>query len=72
MSGMERSPRRTPVRRARTTVPGPSDGGGRGPGVLFANVERDEPAIQLPFTPQHGRGLDSGLAKACPSSENLT
>ena len=37
---------------------------GRG---LFANVE--EPALQLPFTPSpSSKGLDSGLAKACPST----
>ena len=35
------------------------------------NVERDEPGRQLPYTPHQSRGLDSGLAKACPSSENL-
>ena len=68
------SPRRTPVRRARTSAPGaqgsaPSAAGGG----LFANVERDaDNALQLPFAPQHRGGLDSGLAKACPSSEGLT
>ena len=38
---------------------------------MFMNVERDEPGRQLPYTPHQSRGLDSGLAKACPSSENL-
>ena len=72
MSGAERgSPRRTPVRRARTSAPGAqaplATGGG-----LFANVERTgDEALQLPHVPQRS-GLDSGLAKACPSSEGLS
>lgn len=43
-------------------------------GGLFANVETGEHDVgQLPFTLQHPpRGLDSGFAKACPSSENDT
>ena len=73
MSATERgSPRRTPVRRARTSQseavnprPRPA-GGGRG---LFAQVE--EQPLQLPFTPSHRGGLDSGLAKACPDAEGL-
>ena len=79
MSGMDRgSPRRTPVRRARTAAPEQ-----QGPpltmptaarGGLFTNPEREgDDGLQMPFNPGPSRGgLDSGLAKACPSSEGLS
>ena len=72
MSGAERgSPRRTQVHRARTSAPGAAAPTTTG-GGLFANVERDgDGALQLPYSPQRS-GLDSGLAKACPSSEGLS
>ena len=75
MSGMDRgSPRRTPVRRARTSAPGAAGAAAStGGGGLFTNVEREgDGPMQLPYTPQRRGGLDSGLAKACPTSEGLT
>ena len=38
---------------------------------FFVNVGRAEPGPQFLFVPQHSKGLDSSLAKAYPSSENL-
>ena len=44
-------------------------------GGLFANVESDDPGLPLPGIPfssaSQSKGLDSGLAKACPSTDNL-
>ena len=75
MSGMERSPRRTPVRRARTSAPANPAAASTTGGGLFANVESDDPGLPLPGMPfssaSQSKGLDSGLAKACPSTDNL-
>ena len=75
MSGMERSPRRTPVRRARTSAPANPAAVSTTGGGLFANVESDDPGLPLPGMPfssaSQSKGLDSGLAKACPSTDNL-
>ena len=44
-------------------------------GGLFTNVELDDPGLQIPGVPfsssSQSKGLDSGLAKACPSTDNL-